>query len=221
MQIQPREVDRIAQGSSWVQLSPNFPHHTVMQVTMSGQMPPPMGRPQAYGGYAAPTNYPTPQLTPAQYQAYQSGQAHFRQSSIQQEPVQTTHNGSTASGLPVNTRHGAAIVEPRAVFVQGLPFKARESDIETLFKAAGKVVSCKLQVDPKTQKSKGYAKVEYNSTQEAALAIRHFHDKEWMGRRLIVRVDRDTTVVSPPTPAADQRPVIVNGSTGTRSRSRK
>jgi hypothetical protein len=41
-----------------------------------------------------------------------------------------------------------------------------------------------------------------------------------MGRELSVRLDRDTTVVTPPTPAADQRPLIVDGSSGGRSRSR-
>jgi RNA recognition motif-containing protein len=174
-------------------------------------------------GQAVPANYMAQQYTPAQlaqYQAGHSGQAHFRQPSIQQQPVQPTHNGKTTSGLPVNTRNGAAIVEPRAVFVQGLSYKARESDIQALFNIAGKVVSCKLQVDPRTRKSKGCAKVEYNSTQEAELAIYHCNRKEWMGRQLSVRMDRDITVVTPPTPATDQRPVIVDGSLGGRSRSK-
>lgn len=224
MQTQPREVDRLAQGDSWVQLVPNFPHHTMMQGTMSGQMQPtPMARPQPYAGQAVPGNYIAQQYTPAQlaqYQAYHAGQSHFRQPSIQQQPVQATTYGTTASGLPVNTRNGAVIVEPRAVFVQGLSYKARESEIQALFNTAGKVVSCKLQVDPRTRKSKGCAKIEYDSTQEAELAIYHCHGKKWMGRELSVRLDRDTTVVTPPTPAADQRPLIVDGSSGGRSRSR-
>lgn len=162
------------------------------------------------------------QLTQAQYaQWYQAYQAQLaRQAPMQQQATPVAHYGTSASGLPVNMRNGGAITEARSVFVGKLNYKAEESEVEAHFARAGRVLSCKIQRDPRDRKSRGNAKIEYGSTEEAAKAVQYFNKTEFMNMTLHVRLDRDTTTVAPP-PAADPRPLIVDSSMGSRSRSSK
>ena len=155
------------------------------------------------------------QLPAAQY--FQQPPQYYAQSApTQQQVAQSSCFTTSSDGLPVNMRHGGAKTEARAVFVTQLSYKAKECEIEALFNKAGKVVSCKIPKDPKTRKSRGYAQIEYGSTQEAARAIGLFNGSEFMGMRLHVRADKDRTTVAAPR-TADPGPLIVNGSASGRS----
>lgn len=141
----------------------------------------------------------------------QQQQAMMRQAAQQQQrqqqmaAYQQSQYGRTSAGLPVNRSGGVVATEARSVFVQGLNFKAREPDVEAYFRKAGKVISCTILTDNHTGKSKGSAKVEYGSQQEAQLAISGLNGTTFMGRTIQVRFDKDVTAIHPP-------PTIANGS---------
>ena len=72
------------------------------------------------------------------------------------------------------------------LFVGNLSFNTTEGDILDLFKQAGNVSSCELIVDKFTNKSRGFAFVEFGSQEEATKAITQFNGKELDGRALTV-----------------------------------
>lgn len=214
---QAREVERLAQTSvQYVQLPPGYQPQLSQQVMMpTNGIPTPMGTPPGYAAQAVSLTYAAQQMAQAQqaqlqqtYQAYQA-----RHLAAQQQRTASQQYGTTATGLPVNTSHGVAIIEPRKVFVNSLSFRAKESDVSDLFKKAGRVLDVNIQRDS-SRKSRGNATVAYGSVHEAQRAIQMFNCHSFMGRDLGVRLDRDTTTVLPP-PEPDPRssgPVIVDGS---------
>ena len=208
----PGDIERLARdASSWRQISPGYPPQTVIPFTVPA--PPPPGQLlQPYSVQPVGSNLRAQQLPAAQY--FQQPPQYYAQPT----PVQQQNTGfaTSSDGLPINTRNGCAKTEARAVFVTQLSYKAKEPELEAHFSQAGKVISCQIKKDPKTRKSKGYAQIEYGSTQEAARAIDMFNDSEYMGMRLHVRSDKDKTTVVPPR-AADTGPLIVNGSVRSRS----
>ena len=72
------------------------------------------------------------------------------------------------------------------VYVGNLSFDAVESDLFELFSGVGSVVSAEIVSHRETQKSKGFAFVTLASIDEAKRAVVELHDKEFMGRRLVI-----------------------------------
>ena len=73
------------------------------------------------------------------------------------------------------------------LFVGNLSFNTTEGDVLELFKKAGTVTSCSLIVDKFTNKSRGFAFVEFTTQDEATSAIAEFNGKELDGRALTVK----------------------------------
>ena len=67
-----------------------------------------------------------------------------------------------------------------------LSFDATEADLEELFNGVGGVVSVEIVTNRHTQRSKGFAFVQLQSIEEAKRAVDELHDKEYMGRKLLV-----------------------------------
>lgn len=67
-----------------------------------------------------------------------------------------------------------------------LSFDATEADLEELFKGVGRVVSVEIVTNRHTQRSKGFAFVQLQTIEEAKRAVDELHDKEYMGRKLLV-----------------------------------
>ena len=67
-----------------------------------------------------------------------------------------------------------------------LSFDATESDLFDLFNGIGKVQNAEIVSHKYTQKSKGFAFVMMQSVDEARRAVSELHDKEFMGRKLVV-----------------------------------
>jgi RNA recognition motif-containing protein len=83
----------------------------------------------------------------------------------------------------------------KKVYVGNLSYKAKESDLETMFSQFGTVQSAQIIVDRDTNRSKGFGFVEMDTDAQAQAAIQGLHDQEYDGRRLTVneakpRVDR-------------------------------
>ena len=72
------------------------------------------------------------------------------------------------------------------VYVGNLSFDAVENDLSELFSGVGSVVNAEIVSHRETQKSKGFAFVTLASVDEAKRAVVELHDKEFMGRRLVI-----------------------------------
>ena len=72
------------------------------------------------------------------------------------------------------------------VYVGNLSFDAVESDLTELFAGVGSVQNAEIVSHRETQKSKGFAFVTLASIDEAKRAVVELHDKEFMGRRLVI-----------------------------------
>src|SRR6476469_7159497 len=76
------------------------------------------------------------------------------------------------------------------LFVGNLSYQTMENDLQDFFSAAGNVSSVNLMMDKFTGKSRGFAFVEFSSSDEANKAVEMFHGKELQGRPLTVNIAR-------------------------------
>ena len=77
-------------------------------------------------------------------------------------------------------------VTTEKLYVGNLSFDATESDLQDLFSGAGAVRNTEIVSHKQTQRSKGFGFVTMATVQEAKRAVQELHDKEYMGRRLVV-----------------------------------
>jgi hypothetical protein len=77
------------------------------------------------------------------------------------------------------------VTSPR-LYVGNLSFDAAESDLQELFNGVGLVQNVEIVANKHTQKSKGFAFVQMQTVDEAKRAVAELHDKEYMGRKLVV-----------------------------------
>lgn len=77
------------------------------------------------------------------------------------------------------------VTTPR-VYVGNLSFDAVETDLTELFNGVGIVQSVDIVSNKHTQRSKGFAFVQMQTVEEAKRAVAELHDKEYMGRKLVV-----------------------------------
>jgi hypothetical protein len=77
------------------------------------------------------------------------------------------------------------VVSPR-IYVGNLSFDATEDDLFELFKGVGAVQTVEIVSNKHTHRSKGFAFVQMQSITEAKRAVAELHDKDYMGRRLVV-----------------------------------
>lgn len=76
------------------------------------------------------------------------------------------------------------------LFVGNLSYQTMENDLQDYFAQVGVVTSVNLMLDKMTGKSRGFAFVEYASSDEANKAVEQFHNKELQGRPLTVNIAR-------------------------------
>lgn len=77
------------------------------------------------------------------------------------------------------------VTNPR-LYIGNLSYDATENDLEEIFNGVGRVVSVEIVTNSRTQRSKGYGFVEMGSVEEAKRAVETLHDKEVMGRKMVV-----------------------------------
>ncbi len=96
--------------------------------------------------------------------------------------------GAMAAGGPSRpTRKPEAVeVTSPKLYVGNLSFDASESDISELFNGVGAVKNVEIVTYKDTYKSKGFGFVTMTAIDEAVRAVNELHDKEFMGRRLVV-----------------------------------
>lgn len=92
-----------------------------------------------------------------------------------------------AAGSPRPSRKPEAVeVTSPKLYVGNLSFDASESDISELFNGVGAVRNVEIVTYKDTYKSKGFGFVTMTTIEEGVRAVKELHDKEFMGRRLVV-----------------------------------
>ena len=77
------------------------------------------------------------------------------------------------------------VTTPR-LYVGNLSFEATESDLFELFNGVGAVQNAEVVTYKHNQRSKGFAFVQMLTVEEAKRAVQELHDKEFLGRKLVV-----------------------------------
>jgi RNA recognition motif-containing protein len=77
------------------------------------------------------------------------------------------------------------VTSPR-LYVGNLSFDATESDLFELFNGVGHVQNAEVVSYRHNQRSKGFAFVQMQTVDEAKRAVEELHDKEFLGRKLVV-----------------------------------
>ena len=95
-------------------------------------------------------------------------------------------NGSQpASARPSRKPEAVEVTTPR-LYVGNLSFDATESDLFELFNGVGAVQNAEVVTYRHNQRSKGFAFVQMLTVDEAKRAVEELHDKEFLGRKLVV-----------------------------------
>ena len=93
-------------------------------------------------------------------------------------------NGAQPSP-PARKPERVEVTSPR-LYVGNLSFDATESDLFELFNGVGHVQNAEVVSYRHNQRSKGFAFVQMQTIEEAKRAVEELHDKEFLGRRLVV-----------------------------------
>jgi RNA recognition motif-containing protein len=103
--------------------------------------------------------------------------------------VTSSRNGSPPppqrEARPQRKPEPVEVSSPR-LYVGNLSFDATESDLFDLFNGVGHVQNAEVVSYRHNQRSKGFAFVQMQTVEEAKRAVEELHDKEFLGRKLVV-----------------------------------
>jgi hypothetical protein len=112
----------------------------------------------------------------------------------QRKPAPQSRNGQERSQQqqprereqrPQRKPESVEVTSPR-LYVGNLSFDATESDLFELFNGVGHVQNAEVVSYRHNQRSKGFAFVSMQTIDEAKRAVEELHDKEFLGRKLVV-----------------------------------
>lgn len=110
-------------------------------------------------------------------------------------PPARTEQSRQQTERPQGDRRRAApperieVTSPR-LYIGNLSYDATESDLSNLFNGVGKVQNAEIVTHRDTYRSKGFGFVTMLTTEEAVRAVATLHDKDFMGRKLVVSGSR-------------------------------
>jgi len=114
--------------------------------------------------------------------------AFFANGKTQKKPATANRNGSQQPAQqprPQRKPESVEVSSPR-LYVGNLSFDATESDLFDLFNGVGHVQNAEVVSYRHNQRSKGFAFVQMQTIEEAKRAVEELHDKEFLGRKLVV-----------------------------------
>jgi hypothetical protein len=112
--------------------------------------------------------------------------AFFGNSKPAKQPSSGSRNGSQQKqSRPSRKPESVEVTSPR-LYVGNLSFDATESDLFELFNGVGHVQNAEVVSYRHNQRSKGFAFVQMQTIDEAKRAVEELHDKEFLGRKLVV-----------------------------------
>ena len=94
-------------------------------------------------------------------------------------------NGAPRSERVARKPESVEVTTPR-LYVGNLSFEATESDLFELFNGVGQVQNAEVVTYKHNERSKGFAFVQMQTIEEAKRAVAELHDKEFLGRKLVV-----------------------------------
>lgn len=96
-------------------------------------------------------------------------------------------NGASPTRVtrPERKPESVEVTTPR-LYVGNLSFEATESDLFELFNGVGQVQNAEVVTYKHNERSKGFAFVQMQTVEEARRAVEELHDKEFLGRKLVV-----------------------------------
>ena len=100
------------------------------------------------------------------------------------KPAPVSRNGAPQP-RPARKPESVEVTSPR-LYVGNLSFDATESDLFELFNGVGHVQNAEVVSYRHNQRSKGFAFVQMQTIEEARRAVEELHDKEFLGRKLVV-----------------------------------
>jgi RNA recognition motif-containing protein len=135
--------------------------------------------------------------SPKKETLWQKITAFFLGKSTEPSPPKNTpaksSSGNGSSAAAKRPARSAGLRKPEVVevsspriYVGNLSFEATEGDLFELFSGVGSVQNVEIVSNKHTQKSKGFAFVQMQSIEEAKRAVAELHDKDYMGRKLVV-----------------------------------
>jgi len=101
------------------------------------------------------------------------------------EPRQKSVETPSAPPRPSRKPEAVEVTTPK-LYIGNLSFDAAESDLSELFNGVGQVQNAEIVTHKETEKSKGFGFVTMTTVDEAKRAVDELHDKEFMGRKLVV-----------------------------------
>ncbi len=104
---------------------------------------------------------------------------------VPQERNGTSTASTTRAARPSRKPESVEVTTPR-LYVGNLSFEATESDLFELFNGVGEVQNAEVVTYKHNQRSKGFAFVQMNTVEEAQRAVTELHDKDFLGRKLLV-----------------------------------
>ncbi len=130
---------------------------------------------------------------PAKKSFWQKIAAFFGSADSPKRPSAPARNGSSAvrngaaprPARPTRKPESVEVTTPR-LYVGNLSFEATESDLFDLFNGVGQVQNAEVVTYKHNERSKGFAFVQMQSVEEAKRAVAELHDKEFLGRKLVV-----------------------------------
>jgi len=130
---------------------------------------------------SAPTRAPAKQSFWQKFAAFFTGGVKPAARPVQQQP-----RGNGSEPLRTQRKPEAVEVTTPRLYVGNLSFDATESDLFELFNGVGAVQNAEVVTYKHNQRSKGFAFVQMNTVDEAKRAVQELHDKEFLGRKLVV-----------------------------------
>ncbi|EDY20415.1 RNP-1 like RNA-binding protein [Chthoniobacter flavus Ellin428] len=143
------------------------------------------------------TSRPATQTPPAKKTFWQKLVSFFSSKPAKSAPASTNGNangsaqnrGSASAppreARPVRKPEAVEVTSPK-LYVGNLSYDATESDLSELFNGVGTVKSAEIVSHKYNEKSKGFGFVTMTTVDEAKRAVVELHDKEFMGRKLVV-----------------------------------
>jgi hypothetical protein len=132
---------------------------------------------------------------PKQKTFWQKLAAFFTGNGDAQKPATVSRNGSHShqrqpqqqaqQQRPPRKPEPVEVTSPR-LYVGNLSFDATESDLFELFNGVGHVQNAEVVSYRHNQRSKGFAFVQMQTIDEAKRAVAELHDKDFLGRKLVV-----------------------------------
>lgn len=108
-----------------------------------------------------------------------------RESRPSREPREDRESRETRAPRESRKPENIEVTTPR-LYIGNLSYDAAESDLLELFSGVGTVAHVEVISNKHTQRSKGFGFIQMNSISEAKRAVEELHDKEYLGRKLVV-----------------------------------